>query len=278
MLVLFRFFGVLLVLTVIQLQHPSVCRAAETTEQSVSGTLYGGAGSLSVPNNEVQPAEYQIQRMGIGVLGIVRFGSGDASGTPIQTSSGFFLAMGGAFELDRSLQTVCGYECYPSGPISETREHYLGKHFAGRFGAGYSLPLFEFRVGGLFAVPDSHVTYAMPLVFPDVLASIGRRQIGWFEIGLGAYSASTNFRPGLFLGGALGPERLLQVSGHVGLHFVNGLCCATVVKAGYAGELSVAHAFSSSLTASVAVTVFDGSTEQESHYVTEGSSRLAFAF
>jgi len=266
---LLKFLGALVVVGVVLLQRSSVSWAAESTARGGSATLYGGAGSLTVPNNEGGPDEYQIARMGVGVLGVLR---PTASNTRDETS-GFFTLLGGSFELDSSLRTVCGYDCYRP---NDTEERYLGKHFAGRLGLGYSFPSFEFRVGALFAIPDPHVHYAMPLIFPDVMARIGRRSFGWFEFGLGAYSASTNFRPGLYVGGALGSERLLQVSAHVGPQLVNGLCCSTVITFGYAAELSVAHAFSSSLTGSVGATVFAAASAPS--VVGEGSARLAFAF
>lgn len=269
---LLKFGGMVVTVGVILLQRASPCWAAETTASGVSGTLYAGGGSLTVPNNEVWPDEYDTTRVGVGVLGIVRPGA-HAKGTDVETS-GFFTVLGGSFELDSSLHTVCAYEC--SDPNDMGKRH-LGKHFAARLGLGYSFPIFEFRVGALVAIPDPHVSYAMPLLIPDVLARIGRRSVGWFELGLGAYSASTNFRPGLYVGGALGSERRVQVSAHVGLHLVNGLCCSTVTMAGYAGELSVAHAFSNSLTGSVGATVFEAESSSEAHFVVEGSARLAFA-
>jgi hypothetical protein len=271
MLGLHKFMGMVVTVGVILLQRASPCWAAETTASGVSATLYGGGGSLVVPNNEGKPDEYDVTRMGVGVLGVLRPGAPQAKRTRID-APGFFAMLGGSFELDSSLHTVCGYNC--SVP-SEGR--YLGKHFAARLGFGYSFPSFEFRVGALAAIPDPNVSYAMPLVIPDVLARVGRRNIGWFELGLGAYSASTNFRPGLFVGGAFGSERVLQVSAHAGLHLVNGLCCSTVNMAGYAGELSFAHAFSDSLTGSAGATLFAAEWSSITHFVAEGSARLTFA-
>src|SRR6188768_201979 len=209
---------------VILLQRPSACLAAETTEQALSATAYGGAGVLTVPNNERGDDEYDITRMGLALSGIVRPGAPDVSRAPVETS-GFFVAFGGTFELESALHTACGFDCDGQ---NDTGTRYLAKHFAGRVGVGYSFPLFEFRVGALIALPDANVDYAMALLMPDVLARVGRRNRGWLELGLGAYSASTNLRPGLYVGGALGSERLLQVSAHIGVHLVNGLCCHTV--------------------------------------------------
>jgi hypothetical protein len=263
---------VALTLGVILLQRPSVCCAAETTASGISTTVYGGAGSLVVPNNEGPPDVYETTRMGVGALGIVRPWAKLANGT--RETLGFFALLGGSFELDHSLHTVCGYEC---SSASDQGESYWGKHFAARLGLGYSFPIFEFRVGALAAIPDPHVSYAMPMLIPDVMARIGPRDIGWFEVGLGAYSASTNFRPGVYVGGALGTERLVQVSAHGGVHFVNGLCCGTVTMAGLAGELSVAHAFSKSLSGSIGATVFQAASYSDDYFVGEGSARLTFA-
>lgn len=272
MLWFLRFLATLSTLGVILLQRASVCCAAETTARGVSATVYGGAGSLVVPNNEVGPDVYSVTRMGIGALGIWRPGAAPANGA--RETSGFFTALGASFELDSSLRTVCGRDCVTT---SDQDERYLGKHFATRLGLGYSFPMFEFRVGALAAIPDSHVSYAMPMLIPDVMARLGQRDAGWFEIGLGAYSASTNFRPGLYVGGALGAERAVQGSAHAGFHFVNGLCCSSTVLAGFAGELSVAHAFSNSLSGSVGATLFSATWESDVRYVGEGSARLAFA-
>ena len=274
MLGLLKFIATIVVSSVILLQRSSVCWAAETTPFGVSATLYGGAGTLTVPNNEEGPDEYQVARMGLGVLGIWRAAAPDASKQHGETS-GFFALLGGVFELDSSLHSVCGYEC--SRP-SDEGERYLAKHFAARLGLGYSFPIFEFRLGALAARPDPHVAYAGPMLIPEVMARIGRRSIGWFELGLGAYSASTNFRPGLYVGGALGSERRLQVSAHIGVHLVNGLCCHTVTMPGRAGELSVAHAFSSSMTGSAGINVFVAQSSSDARFVGEGSARLAFAF
>lgn len=269
---LLRFLGIVVMVGVILLQRISVCCAAETTTHGVSATLYGGAGTLTVPNNETRDDEYEITRVGVGALGVWRPGASRVKG--VRESAGFFAALGGAFELDSSLHSVCGYECYQP---SDEGERYVGKHFAGRLGFGYSFPIFEFRLGALAAIPDSHVSYAMPMLIPDVMMRIGPRDFGWFELGLGAYSASTNFRPGLYLGGALDIEHQLLVSAHGGVHLVNGLCCGTVNMAGIAGELSVAHAFSSSLTGSLGAIVYSAAWSSEEHLVAEGSARIAFA-
>jgi len=263
---------VLSTLGVILLQRSSICCAAEATAGGVSATLYGGGGSLVVPNNEAGPDIFEVTRVGVGVLAILRPWAPPA--TRPRETSGFFTVLGGSFELDSSLRSECGYNC---SAASDLGERYLGKHFAARLGFGYSFPIVEFRVGALAAIPDPHVSYAMPLVFPDVMARIGPRDIGWFELGLGAYSASTNFRPGLYIGGAIGPERVVQVSAHVGAHLVNGLCCDTVITGGFAGELSVAHAFSDSLSGSVGATLFSATSDAAVHYVGEGSARLTFA-
>jgi hypothetical protein len=152
----------------------------ETTASGISTTVYGGGGSVVVPNNEGGPDVYEVTRMGVGALGIARPWANVANGT--RETSGFFALLGGSFELDHSLHTVCGYECaFPS----DVGERYWGKHIAARLGLGYSFPIFEFRVGALAAIPDPHVSYAMPMLIPDVMArvwvhetSVGSRS-GW---------------------------------------------------------------------------------------------------
>ncbi|HYQ00296.1 MAG TPA: hypothetical protein VER96_16585 [Polyangiaceae bacterium] len=265
---LFRLLGTLAALGVILLQHPRECWAAETTERGISGTLYGGAGTLVVPNNETRSDEYQVWRFGAGFLGIWRPGEAKRADTE---TSGFFVALGGTFELESSLHSVCGFDCYGSNVAGE---RFLAKHFAGRLGFGYSFRMFEFRLGALYAAPDPKVDYAMEFAMPDLQVRIGERNVGWFELGLGAYSASTNLRPGLYLGGTVGSERFVQASIHGGIHFVNGLCCGTVTTAGYVGEVSVAHAFSSSLRGTVGVALLGGG----DRVVAEGSTGLSYGF
>jgi hypothetical protein len=122
------------------------------------------------------------------------------------------------------------------------------------------------------------VSYAERFAFPDVMARFGRRRIGWFELGLGAYDASTTLRPGLYLGGAWGPKRVVQLSAHLGAHLANGDCCATVLVLGWRGELSLTHEFTSRISAGAGLAVFDVSQSSESDArVVEGSARLAFA-
>lgn len=271
MLRLLKIVGTTVVLGVVLLRHPHVCWAAETTAAGAAATLYAGGGTLIAPNNESFPDEYQVARVGIGVGGVLHLAAPDANGTPVEPS-GFFMAADAAFELEHSLRSVCSYDC------AVPDERYLAKHLAARVGVGYSFPAFEFRAGVVGAFPDAHVDYALPFILPDVVARFGRRSRGWFEIGLGAYSASTTFRPGLYLGGALGSLQQLQVSAHAGLHLVNGYCCETVFQPGLAAELGVAHAFSSTLTGSVGAALFAAPRYQELRFVAEGSARLAFAF
>jgi len=268
MLGLLRLLGTFAALAVILLQHPRECWAAETTERGISGTLYGGAGTLVVPNNETRSDEYQVTRFGVGFLGIWR--PGEAKRVNSETS-GFFVALGGTFELESSLHTVCAFNCYGTEVAGD---RFLAKHFAGRLGFGYSFPMVEFRIGALYAAPDPKVDYAIELLMPDVLVRIGERRFGWFELGLGAYSASTTLRPGLYLGGTVGSERVVQASVHGGTHFVNGLCCGTVTTAGLAAEVSVAHAFSSSLRGSVGIALLAGG----DRLVAEGNTGLSYGF
>lgn len=256
------------VFAVVFLQRPSACRAAETTERGVTATLYGGAGDLHEPNNESFEDAYRIRRFGLGAAGALRFGSERAAPEP----RGFFLALGGTFELEHSRRTACGYSCPYALEPAPSREltDELATHFGARVGGGYSWPVFEFRLGVLTAQPDRNITYADPLWLPDAQLRFGRRSLGWFELGLGAYDASTLLRPGLYVGGAWGAPRVARVSSHFGLHLVNGLCCSTVSEVGFRGELGVEHAFSDQLRAGVSAAVLGS-------WVAEGSLHVAFA-
>lgn len=257
-----------LALTVAALPPPRECRAAETTERGVAASVYGGAGKLREPNNESTENAYRVRRFGAGALGVWRFGRGRSTSDPRQ----FFLALGGTFELESSHRTECGYGCPYYGDTSPSRDRTdeRATHFGLRLGGGYTLSLFEFRAGVLTAQPDRDVSYAEPLWMPDVMVRFGRRRIGWFELGLGAYDASTVLRPGAYLGGALGSPAALRVSGHLGLHVPNGLCCSTVTHFGFRGELSAEHAFSDSVAAGVGAALLG-------ELVAEGSAHVRFA-
>jgi hypothetical protein len=266
---------VLALASVIVLLQTGVGWAAETTVRGASGSMYAGAGKLTEPNNESGNDEYDVKRLGVGALGVWRPGRQQLREP--NEESGFFAAFGGTFELEDSLHTVCsGYGSPCSSAGGSPR--YLAQHVAARLGAGYSWRLFEFRIGALAALPDANVSYAQALLMPDVVVRIGQRSSGWFELGLGAYDASTNLRPGLYLGGALGSEERVRVSAHFGVHFVNGLCCSTVFSAGYRGELSASHAVTDKLSLGLGAAVMDGIWNQVDHFVAEGSARVSFAY
>jgi len=259
--------GVLAAVSLLLQSRPSW--AAETTARGVSSTVYAGAGTLTVPNNEVANDEFAVKRMGVGALGVIRFDA--AEGEPAR-DGGFFAALGATFELEDSVHSVCAFSYSLCG------SHYLGKHIGARLGVGYSWRYFEFRVGALAAHPDAGVDYAQPLALPDVMLRVGERSFGWFELGLGAYDASTTLRPGIYLGGALGSPRILQVSAHLGVHLVNGLCCSTVVTAGYRYELSGVHELSSRLSVGAGLALLEGPAEPSDRLVLEGSGHVALAF
>jgi hypothetical protein len=260
-----RFFCALAVLGVFFLRRLPACEAAETTERGVSATVYGGAGELREPNNESFENAYRIRRFGAGVLGVWRFANQRATSDPRE----LFVALGATFEVEGSHRTLCGYGCpyYGLPSPGPGQSDTTATHFAARLGAGYTFSLFEFRAGVLTAQPDRDITYAEPLWMPDVMVRFGRRRIGWFELGIGAYDASTALRPGAYLGGALGSPAAVRVSGHFGLHMPNGLCCSTVPHFGFRGELSAERAFSDSIAAGVGAAVMG-------ELVAEGSARL----
>lgn len=269
-----RVFGAVGVILLLQAR---VAWAEETTVRGLSGTVYGGAGTLVEPNNETASDLYDVKRFGVGVLGVWR--SARPRAEDRNEERGFFGVFGAGLELEDSLLSPCrsyAGACYGSGgPVGE---HYLGTHLAARLGGGYSWRLFEFRLGVLGALPDTNVGYAEPLALPDVQLRVGNRSWGWFELGLGAYDASTNLRPGIYLGGALGPESVVRVSAHVGVHFVNGLCCSTVVHIGSRYELGATHAFTDTISAGVGVALYRAEGDRTFKHVGEGRARLAWAF
>ncbi|RYZ05127.1 MAG: hypothetical protein EOO73_21210 [Myxococcales bacterium] len=257
----------------ILLLHTRAAWAEETTARGISSTVYAGAGKLSEPNNETSSDAYAVKRAGVAVLGVWRRRLPRTA--PPDQDRGFFAAFGAGIELeDSALQPCSGtYSCF----ADRIGKHSLGTHVAARLGAGYSWRLFEFRVGVLGALPDARVTYAEPVVLPDVLLRVGDRSLGWFELGLGAYDASTNLRPGVYVGGAIGSDRVLRVSGHVGAHFVNGFCCSTVLGPGIRYELGATHALTDSLRIGAGAALLEAG-DDGSRFVVEGRASLAWAF
>jgi len=275
----FKFLRILGGAGVILLRQVGPAWAEETTVRGVSTTVYGGGGTLIVPNNETSPDVYDVERVGVAALGVWR---SDAPRAEVRNEErGFFGAFGAGFELEGSTLRPCrpnSDACFAGGP-APAGERYLGKHVAGRLGFGYSWRLFEFRLGALAALPDAKVQYAEPVVLPDVLLRAGNRNLAWVELGLGAYDASTNLRPGIFLGGAVGSERVVRVSGHVGVHFVNGLCCSTLTSLGYRYELGAVRALTDALSLGVGAALLSAEhSETGSVFVGEGRAHLALAF
>ena len=245
---------------VILLQHPHACWAAETTHPQGNVTLYGGSGTVSIANNETGPDEYDVRRVGAGIYGVLRFDHELERAARDDRDRGFFLAAGLTVESDWIHQTQCFFIC-PRGvnsgdvpPGGFTRESELGV----RLGAGYSFELFEFRVGGLAAVPSTDAAFARPLLVPDVLLRVGSRPSGWFELGLGAYDASTVLRPGVYLGGSLLSPRQVRLTAHVGVHLVYGSWESTVEPFGLMADLTLEHAFAETWLAGVGGKVMSG--------------------
>jgi hypothetical protein len=141
----------------------------------VSTTLYAGGGHLIEPNNETNPTEYDSHREGVGAIGHWRMERGDL---------GPFVMMAGTFELESLTQTACPWGC---DPRYELGSYHTEKHFAGRFALGYSFRYVEFRGGVLLTRPDEQAILALPMAMPEVLLRLGHREVGWFELGLGAF-------------------------------------------------------------------------------------------
>lgn len=237
------------------LQQTHACWAAETTQQGIAGSVFAGTGEMIDSNNEDGGDAYDVNRLGFGWLGVLRF-EPQASETKAvaapERNLGAFVQAGMAAELEWTRLTHCGDFCRwaPGGeevvtPGPSKRAPKVGL----RAGGGYSFSLFEFRVGLLRVMPGDDSVFPDPIWSPDVQLRVGRRRLGWFELGFGAYDASTTLRPGLYVGGGGGQVDALRISGHLGIHLVNGLCCSSLVPFGGIVHLDVEHAVSDSLVA-----------------------------
>jgi hypothetical protein len=89
-----------------------------------------------------------------------------------------------------------------------------------RLGIGYDFRNFGVRGGLLYAdSPKSRTAEA--LVVPDVQFRFGPASRGWFELGMGAYDASTMLRPGVYVGGGAVAGDFTIVARY-GWHFATG--------------------------------------------------------
>jgi hypothetical protein len=179
---------------------------------------------------------------------------------------GGFALLGAGLEVERLRQTACSFGCEGQSLVPGFQTE---RHFAGRVNVGYSFELVELRAGALFALPDPNARLAEPLLIPELGLRLGRRSVGWFELGLGAYDASTNFRPGIYVGGAYGSDEIVRVSAHFGVHLPNGLCCSTVTRLGFRSELGLERALTDQLRVGLGAAAYDAD-------VFEGSARLSF--
>jgi hypothetical protein len=235
------------------LQQSGACWAAETTQQGVIASVFAGEGEMSDTNNEGSADAYDVHRFGAGGTGVLRFaGAGPMPAS--QRDLGAFVLAGVAGELEWTRLTQCGVVCRgrPGGeevvtPAALEQAAKVGL----RVGVGYSFSLVEFRVGVLGVAPSADSVFPEPIWSPDVMVRLGRRSLGWFELGLGAYDASTVLRPGAYLGGGGGRVEELRISGHLGVHLVNGQCCQTLMPFGGIAQVDVERAVSRSLVAGV---------------------------
>jgi hypothetical protein len=256
------------------LQQSRACWAAETTQPGVMATAFAGAGEMVDANNEGTADAFDVARAGLGVVGVVRLEDREHQPPGVdQHPSGWFALAGVAAELEWTKQTFCGYGCEIGngipGAVSRPRE--LATKLGGRLGVGYSFSLVELRVGGVYVRPSSDSAFPESIWSPDVMIRVGRRALGWFELGLGAYDASTMLRPGAYLGGGGGAVETLRVTGHLGIHVVNGLCCQTLMPFGGIAELDVERAVSPTVIAGV-----DARVEAKDRLVLGGGLHLAF--
>jgi len=220
-------------------------------------------------SNESGAAAYDVHRLGLGMYGVLRFGreadvargaaarSAPATDEPppvTRQAPGAFLLAGVAAELEWTRLIQCGYACLDTSagdPPVMPGPSVLASKVGLRMGAGYSFSLVEFRVGALGVVPSAGSAFPDPIWSPDVLLRIGPRNVGWGELGFGAYDGSTALRPGAYVGGGGGRVDLVRVTGHLGIHLVNGLCCQTTLPFGLIAQLGVDRAISRSLIAGV---------------------------
>ena len=229
------------------LQQSRACRAAETTQQGVTASAFASDGEMMDSQSGSSADVFDVARVGMGAVAVLRVRErSDPPPGASQHGLGFFALAGAAAELESTKQTWCEEGCNigdgRQGPVSQP--HELAFKVGARLGVGYSFSLVEFRLGGLFVLPSSDSVFPDRMWSPDVLIRVGPRRLGWFELGLGAYDASTMLRPGAYLGGGGGNVETLRVTGHVGIHLVNGLCCRTSMPFGVMAALDVERAVS----------------------------------
>lgn len=148
--------------------------------------------------------------------------------------------------------------------------------YALRMGIGYDFPIFGFRAGMNYSdAIDGRL--AEPLPFPDAALRLGYRDRATFEIGLGAYDASTSLRPGLYIGATLVPAKRITVALHGGLHANINSFGATVTQIGLRvdGRFSVALTDKLELGAGLA---YQQSSLGRHTDVFEGHGHAAFSF
>lgn len=276
------------VVSVSLLQQPGKCWAAETTQQGVTASVFAGSGEMVDASNESGDAAYDVHRLGVGFTGVLRFASlsdispeaspsappSEASPPNARQDPGAYLLGAVVEELEWTRLTECGSFCSDlsaGSPAKTPGPLVLGTKTALRLGVGYSFSLVEFRVGALGVVPSSGSAFPEPIWSPDVMLRVGPRNIGWGELGLGAYDASTTLRPGAYVGGGGGKLDIVRVTGHLGIHLVDGLCCQTTVPFGLIAHLGVEHAFSGSLFAGI-----DFKREAASREVLAGGAHVTF--
>ena len=257
------------------LQQSRACWAAETTQQGVTASAFASGGEMIDANNESSADAFDVARAGLGAVGVLRVRErSDPPPGASQHGLGFFALAGAAAELESSKQTWCGEGCDigdgRQGPVSQP--HELASKVGARLGVGYSFSLVEFRLGGIFVLPSSDSVFPDSIWSPDVMIRVGPRRLGWFELGLGAYDASTMLRPGAYLGGGGGNVETLRVTGHAGIHLVNGLCCQTLMPFGGLAALDVEHAVSPTVIAGVDARI----AAMEARLVFGGGFHLAF--
>jgi hypothetical protein len=173
--------------------------------------MYGGFGPVQEDNFDGPSAHYYQRHAGLGALGVLR-PWGAPEGT-IQDALGAFLQLGLVGEWRSLRLTSCETSCQ-----ADMRPYFVPEAHGGvRLGIGYDFRGVGVRGGVLYAgSPQARI--AETVVVPDVQLRFGPRSRAWFELGVGAYDASTALRPGLYAGAAVVIDRDLTIAVHYGWH------------------------------------------------------------
>ena len=211
-----------------------VCRADDTATRAATATMYGGSGRVEVGNNEASPFRYNQQHVGLGAHAVWRPWSAPEGAT--EGARGGFLQLGMVGEWRLLQLTSCGHLCSRDTNWDVVPEAHGGV----RLGIGYDFRNFGIRGGLLYADSPKSRT-AETLVMPDVQFRFGSASRGWFELGMGAYDASTMLRPGVYVGGGVVAGDFTIVARY-GWHFAIGSFGHTIIQFGGRADVGAMYA------------------------------------